>query len=275
VKRLVLQRSNLRKMKKIKNIRKRAPRALSFSLSLSTEIDRIDKSERERETERRLKSSRTKAILRETERRFCTTSTSPFPPRALASSSSSSSHTKKCLLPRCAGTSTRSWPWSVRRRSRRRCSKLNDAKFKRRNVFHQYYTTHASAHISERRKTCGRDGNKTPRRETRTKRSIAPRVKTRKRRKQTRAKRKTPEEERESSEREKERAIKKENGTEREREREERERYTRREGTKRERTFSNLNHPLVASVSVSLALLRRRRSLLCFCCATNSYNRER
>jgi hypothetical protein len=28
-------------------------------------------------------------------------------------------------------------------------------------------------------------------------------------------------------------------------------------------------------VSVSLALLRRRRSLLRFCCATNAYNRER
>jgi hypothetical protein len=28
-------------------------------------------------------------------------------------------------------------------------------------------------------------------------------------------------------------------------------------------------------VSVSLALLRRRRSLLRLCCATNAYNRER
>ena len=260
-------------MKKIKNIRKRAPRALSFSLSLSLDRDRSNRQKRERERNRATleKFSNESDFKRDGEKILHNIHISFSPARSRIFIVVSSSRTKKCLLPRCAGTSTRSWPWSVRRRSRRRCSKLNDAKFKRRNVFHQYYTTHASAHISEKRKTCGRDGNKTPRRETRAKRSIAPRKDA-----QTRAKRKTPEEERKSSEREKERAIKKENGTEREREREERERYTRREGTKRERTFSNLDHPLVArSVSVSLALLRRRRSLLRFCCATNAYNRER
>lgn len=184
----------------------------------------------------------------------------------------SSSHTKKCLLPRCAGTSTRSWPWSVRRRSRRRCSKLNDAKFKRRNVFHQYYTTHASAHISERRKTCGRDGNKTPRRETRAKRSIAQNAANK------RAQNAKPPKKKEKAAKERKSARSKKRTERREKEREKRESATlaRREGTKRERTFSNLDHPLVArSVSVSLALLRRRRSLLRFCCATNAYNRER
>lgn len=175
VKRLVLQRSNLRKMKKIKNIRKRAPRALSFSLSLSRprSIESTKARERERNRATLEKFSNESDFKRDREKILHNIHISFSPARSRIFIIVSSSHTKKCLLPRCAGTSTRSWPWSVRRRSRRRCSKLNDAKFKRRNVFHQYYTTHASAHISERRKTCGRDGNKTPRRETRAKRSIA------------------------------------------------------------------------------------------------------
>ena len=102
---------------------------------ISTEIDRIEKSESERlERERRVVKvlKRTLRFYERDEREDCANPSSPFPPR------SASNHrlTKKYMfivLPRCAGTSERSWPWSVRRRSRRRCSKLNEKMIKRGN----------------------------------------------------------------------------------------------------------------------------------------------
>ena len=106
-------------------------RCARISLSLDRDRSNREKRARERgwsERDARRKSSQTNfAILRERrERRLCESIVSFSPALCVKSSSQ-----MFILLPRCAGTSERSWPWSVRRRSRRRCSKLNNEKMMR------------------------------------------------------------------------------------------------------------------------------------------------
>ena len=112
-------------------------RCARISLSLDRDRSNREKRESERARETR-KSSQTNAILRERrERRLCESIVS-FSPALCVKSSSLTKNNMFRVLPRCAGTSERSWPWSVRRRSRRRCSKLNEKMIKRGNKVSTY-----------------------------------------------------------------------------------------------------------------------------------------
>ena len=124
-------------------------RCARISLSLDRDRSNREKRERERlERERRVVKvlKRTLRFYERDEREDCANPSSPFPPR------SASNHrlAKKCSLPRCAGTSERSWPWSAHRRSRRRCSKLNEKMM--RDDKERKQSQHVRAH---EKKTCG------------------------------------------------------------------------------------------------------------------------
>jgi len=106
-------------------------RCARISLSLDRDRSNREKRERERRVVKVLK--RTLRFYERDEREDCANPSSPFPPRSASNHRLSQKNNTFIVLPRCAGTSERSWPWSVRRRSRRRCSKLNEKMIKRGN----------------------------------------------------------------------------------------------------------------------------------------------